>query len=61
MIECWHLSPEQHSALVSDCLLPLAAAHAPAACRGNVLSAPPGGDAATPGRPPAGACHTNVP
>ena len=55
VIECWHLSPEQHSALLSDCLLPLAAAHAPAACRGALLSAPAEGDAAAPGAPAAGA------
>ncbi|KAK9841839.1 hypothetical protein WJX81_006512 [Elliptochloris bilobata] len=54
VIECWHLLPEQHSALLSDCLLPLASAHAPAACRGAVLSAPPGSDAAAPGAPAAG-------
>ena len=55
VIECWHLSPEQHSALLSDCLLPLARAHAPAACRGALLSAPSGGDSAAPGAPAAGA------
>lgn len=55
VIECWHLSPEQHSALLSDCLLPLAATHAPAACRGALLSAPADADAAAPGAPAAGA------
>ncbi len=55
VIECWHLSPEQHSVLLSDCLLPLACAHVGAALHAPVLSAPSGTSAATPARPAAGA------
>ena len=30
MIECWHLTAEEHSLLVTECLLPICRVHAPA-------------------------------